>query len=163
MTLLHKYKQFILYGLSLAALLFLLQWFEYRFIVVSYSFEIYIGFIAVLFTSLGIWLAIKLTRPKIKTIVETVIVEKEIYIEPQTMVVNPFVTNEEERLKLGLSNRELEVLNLMSEGLSNQEIADSLFVSLNTIKTHTSKLFEKMEVKRRTQAVEKAKRLNIIR
>ena len=70
--------------------------------------------------------------------------------------------NEAERTKLGLSNREMEVLSLMAKGLSNQEIADQLYLSLNTIKTHSSKLFEKMEVKRRTQAIEKAKRLQLI-
>ena len=70
--------------------------------------------------------------------------------------------NETERTKLGLSNREMEVLSLMAKGLSNQEIADQLYLSLPTIKTHSSKLFEKMEVKRRTQAIEKAKRLQLI-
>ena len=63
---------------------------------------------------------------------------------------------------LGLSKREIEVLQLMAEGNSNQEIAAHLFVSLATIKTHISNLFEKMEVKRRTQAIEKAKRLALI-
>jgi ATP/maltotriose-dependent transcriptional regulator MalT len=65
-------------------------------------------------------------------------------------------------MKLGLSNREIEVLQLMAAGLSNQEIANQLYVSLNTVKTHSAKLFEKMDVKRRTQAIEKAKRLQII-
>ena len=85
-------------------------------------------------------------------------VEKEVY----KMADNGFVTNEEELAKLGLSKRELEVLQLIAEGLSNQEIAARLFVSLNTIKTHSSRIFEKLDVKRRTQAIEKAKRLNLI-
>jgi ATP/maltotriose-dependent transcriptional regulator MalT len=101
---------------------------------------------------LGIWLALKLTKPK------TVVVEKPVYINngPE------FTINQTELDKLGLSKRELEVLQLMAEGLSNQEISERLFVSLNTIKTHSAKVFEKMEVKRRTQAVEMGKRLCII-
>jgi NarL family two-component system response regulator LiaR len=155
-----KYKHILLYGLSLAALLFLLKWLELRLIVISHAFELYIGAIALLFTGLGIWLALKLARPRIKTVV----VEKEVYI-PTAVYVKPpvdFVLNEAEVNKLGISKRELEVLQLIAEGLSNQEIAGRLFVSLHTIKTHSSNLFEKMEVKRRTQAIEKAKRLSII-
>ena len=144
----------LVYSISLALLLFLLKWLELRFIIFDHAFEIYIGAIAIIFTALGIWLALKLTRPKI----ETVIVEKEVYINNN----KDFILNEQVLNKLGLSKRELEVLQLMSEGFSNQEIAARLFVSLNTIKTHSSKLFEKMDVKRRTQAVEKAKRLSLI-
>ena len=147
-------KNLILYGISLAILLFLLRWLELRFIIFDHSFEIYIGAIAIIFTFLGIWLALKLTKPTI----ETVIVEKEVYINS-----NPgFILNEPEFTRLGLSKRELEVLQLMSEGFSNQEIAGRLFLSLNTIKTHAARLFEKMDVKRRTQAIEKAKRLSLI-
>ncbi len=149
-----KNKHNILYGISLALLLFLLKWLELRFIIVDHAFEIYSGAIAIIFTSLGIWLALKLTKPTI----ETVIVEKKIYLDKGIK----FAPNEEERNKLNLSKREMEVLQLMAEGLSNQEIASRLFISLNTIKTHTSKIFEKMEVKRRTQAIEHAKRLQII-
>lgn len=149
-----RHKQTILYGISLAVLLFLLKWLELRFVILSHAFEIYIGAVAMMFTALGIWLALKLTKPKI----QTVLVEKEIYIHYNKC----FILNEKEVQKLGLSKRELEVLTLMSGGLSNQEIADQLFVSLNTIKTHCSRLFEKMEVKSRTQAIEKAKRLSII-
>ena len=118
------------------------------------SFEIYSGLIAVIFMGVGIWVALKLARPK----KETIIVEKEIYIQNNA----DFILNEKEIEKLSISKRELEVLQLMAEGLSNQEIAERLFVSLNTIKTHSSKVLEKLDVKRRTQAVEKAKRLAII-
>lgn len=151
---LSKHKHIILYGVCLALLLFLLKWLELRLIIINHAFEVYIGAIAVIFTALGIWLALKLTKPKVRT----VIVEKEVYIQNG----GEFTLNERELQQLGLSNRELEVLQLMAAGLSNQEIAGRLFVSLNTIKTHSSKLFEKMDVKRRTQAVEKAKRLRII-
>lgn len=149
-----KYKDTILYGVSLAILLLLLKWLELRFIVINHAFEIYIGAIAFIFTSLGIWLALKLSRPK----VETRIIEKEIFVNH----TDNFVLNQSELIKLGLSKRELEVLELIASGLSNQEIAERLFLSLNTIKTHSSRLFEKMEVKSRTQAAEKAKRLNLI-
>lgn len=151
---LSKHKQTILYGISLAGLLFLLKWLELRFIIIDHSFEIYVGLIACLFTALGIWLALKLTRPKI----ETVIVEKEILVYPTVDSGQDEVVCTD----MSLSKREIEVLQLMAEGLSNQEIAARLFVSLNTIKTHTSRVFEKMDVKRRTQAVEKARRLSII-
>jgi two-component system, NarL family, response regulator LiaR len=150
-----KNKLVILYGISLAAILFLLKWLEWRFVIMDHAFEVYIGAIALVFTSLGIWLAIKLTKPKTRT----VIVEKEVYITKPAEGANP---DEKALLKAGISKREWEVLALMSEGLSNQEIADRLFVSLNTIKTHSSNLFEKLDVKRRTQAIEKGKRLGIL-
>lgn len=148
-----KNKQILIYGIVLAILIFLLKWLETRFIMIDNQQELYAGFIAVIFTGLGIWLALKLRKPKI----QTVIVEKEV-IANRT----DFAINQDELRKLNLSKRELEVLQLMAEGLSNQEIAERLFVSLNTIKTHTAQIFEKMEVKRRTQAVDMAKRLSII-
>lgn len=147
-----KNKQNILYGLSLALLLLLMKWLEWRYIIISHTFEIYAGAIALIFTGLGIWLAIKLTTPKIKM----VIVEKQIFSNKE------FVLNEVESNRLRLSTRELEVLQLIADGLSNQQIAEKLFVSLNTIKTHTSNLFLKMEVERRTQATEMGKRLGLI-
>jgi DNA-binding CsgD family transcriptional regulator len=147
-------KSIILYSISLAFLLFLLKWMELRFIVFDHSFEVYIGFIAVIFTALGIWLALKLSKPKIKTVV----VEKEVYINRN----DHFVLNTQLISKLELRKRELEILALLAHGHSNQEIAAKLFVSLSTVKTHLQNLFEKLEVKRRTQAVEKAKRLQLI-
>jgi len=148
-----KYKSTILYGFSLAVLLFLMKWLEFRLIVIDHALEIYIGSIAVVFTALGIWLALKLTKPK----KETIIVEKEIYVNDVE-----FVQDRNQLEKLNLSKREMEVLELIAQGCSNQEIASQLFVSLPTIKTHSSKLFEKLDVNRRTQAVEKAKRLRLI-
>lgn len=117
---------------------------EYRFFVHDLSLEFYLGVVAVIFTSLGIWAGLRLTRKKVIT------------VGPE------FVFNEHEFQRLGISKREHEVLDLMAKGLSNQEIADKLFVSLNTIKTHTSNLFLKLEAKRRTQAIQKAKALNLI-
>lgn len=134
----------ILYGLALAGLVFLLKYLEYRLIVHDLSIEFYVGLVALFFTGLGIWAGLKLTRKQI-------------------VIVGPdFLLNEAELKRLGISKREHEVLELMATGLSNQEIADKLFVSLNTIKTHSSNLFLKLEVSRRTQAIQKAKELRLI-
>jgi DNA-binding CsgD family transcriptional regulator len=149
-----KNRHIIWYGTALAVLLFLLKWLELHFIIADHAFEAYAGTIAVFFTALGIWIALKLAKPK----VQTVVVERQVYVDN----TSDFAVNQYELDRLNLSRRELEVLQLMAEGLSNQEISARLFVSLNTIKTHSSKLFEKMEVKRRTRAVEMAKRLYII-
>ncbi|HRG78903.1 MAG TPA: LuxR C-terminal-related transcriptional regulator [Cyclobacteriaceae bacterium] len=134
----------ILYGLALAVLVFLLKYLEYRLIVHDLSIEFYIGFVALFFTGLGIWAGLKLTRKQI-------------------VIVGPdFFLNEAELNRLGISRREHDVLELMAKGLSNKEIADKLFVSLNTVKTHSSNLFLKLEVSRRTQAVQRAKELRLI-
>src|SRR5690606_31071303 len=100
------------------------------------------------------WLALKLVKPNAKTIA----LEREVSSEGE----KEFLADEQEIARIGLSSRELDVLRLMADGLSNQEIASRLFVSLNTVKTHGSRLFEKMDVRRRTQAVDKAKKLRII-
>src|SRR5436190_20546798 len=109
-----KNKSVILYGLSLAAMLLLLKWLELRFVIMDHAYEVYVGSIALIFTLLGIWLALKLSKPKVKTVV----VEKEIYRRS----ADDFTLNENEMQNLGLSMRELEVLQCMAEGLSNQEI-----------------------------------------
>jgi NarL family two-component system response regulator LiaR len=137
-------RTIVLYGLSLAVLVGVLRLIEYRFFVRDLSLEFYVGAIAVLFTGLGIWAGRRLTRRK-------------------SIVINPdFRFNQTEISRLGISPRELEVLELMAKGLSNQEIANKLFVSLNTVKTHSSSIFLKLDVKRRTQAIHKAKELQFI-
>ena len=146
-------RSVLIYGASLAALLFVMKWLEWRFLIADYAVELYGGALAIIFTSLGIWLAIKLIKPK----TNTVFVEKEVIVK-----TNDFILDEQELTRLGLSRRELEVLQLMADGLSNHQIAERLFVSLNTIKTHSAKVFEKLEVQRRTQAVDKAKKLRLI-
>jgi ATP/maltotriose-dependent transcriptional regulator MalT len=153
-------KNILLYAAAMAAILLLLQWMQFKFLVIDHATEIYITGIAVIFTLLGIWLAKKLTRPKTKLIKETVVIEKEVTVYKSAH--EPFLPDTKTIERLGISQREMEVLGLMAAGATNQEIADQLFVSLNTIKTHTSRLFEKLDVKRRTQAIEKAKRLHII-
>lgn len=157
----YRNKSIILYSISLAALLFFLKWLELRLVIFDHSFELYIGFIALIFTALGIWLALKLSRPTI----ETVVVEKEVYVyrnELQHGQPVPFTLNTALIAQLELSKRELEILGLLAQGHSNQEIASTLFVSVSTVKTHLQNVFEKLEVKRRTQAAEKAKRLQLV-
>lgn len=153
-------KHTLIYGAALASLLFLLKWLELRYMVLTHAQDIFIGSIAVIFTGLGIWLATRLARPKI----ETVVVEKEVIVEvPQPVNQgSSFAINAKALEKFEISSRELEVLQLMAKGLSNQEIADQMFVSLNTVKTHSSNLFLKLDVKRRTQAVDKARQTGII-
>lgn len=137
-------KTIFLYGLALAVLVLIMRMIEYRFLVRDLTLEFYIGLVALFFTALGIWVGLRFTGKKV-------------------VVINPeFRFNEKEQTQRGISKRELEVLGLMAEGLANQEIADQLFVSLNTVKTHSSNLFSKLEVSRRTQAIQKAKELNLI-
>lgn len=161
-------RNIFIYGISLAVLLLLLDLLRWKLMVLDHAMEMYIGAIALMFTALGIWLALKLVTPK----KETVIIEKEIYITtevPQQIDANytnapnaNFTSNSKALEKSGISARELEVLQLMARGLSNQEIAEQMFVSLNTIKTHTSNIFLKLDVKRRTQAVDQARKMGII-
>lgn len=152
MTLLKDFKHIILYGLILAILVFALKWLQWRFLIVDNAIDIYIGLIAVFFTILGVWVATQLVKPK----VHQIIVEKEVFVP-----LDDFTINEDELKKLNLSNREYEVLQLLTKGHSNAEIATTLFLSISTVKTHISNLYTKMDVKSRTQAIEKAKRLKI--
>lgn len=147
-------RHFILYGFILAALVFLLKWLQWKFLLVDNALEIYIGLIAVFFTILGIWVARQLTKPKI----EKVIVEKEVFV-PQA---EDFTINKTELEKFNFTNREYEILQLIAVGHSNADIADQLFLSISTVKTHVSNLYVKMDVKRRGQAIDKAKRLRIV-
>lgn len=149
-----KHKLVILYGCALALLLLVMRWLEIRLLIMSHAQDVYFGAIALIFTALGIWVALKVATPK----KELVVVEKTVYVKH----TDDFVRNEEALASLNLSPRETEVLELLATGMSNAEIAAELFVSLNTVKTHTSKLYEKLEVKRRTQAVEKARQMGII-
>lgn len=151
--LLKQHRLWLLYGVCMSALLFLLQWIQWRFLLTDHSWEIYIGMLALLFTLLGAWISRQLARPKIQTI----IVEKEIPVP----AMEEFRLNETELKKLQLTPREWDVLQLIAQGRSNAEIADRLCLSLSTIKTHASNLFVKMDVKSRAQAIEKAKRLKI--
>jgi len=147
-----------MYGLAGGLLIVILKLVEYRFLVLEHSLEIYGGLIALLFAGVGIWLGIKLTRKK------EVIVERELIVEREVFVTAPteFSLNEARLRELAITKRELEILELISKGLSNREIADKLFVSENTVKTHSSRLFDKLSAKRRTQAVQIGKELGLI-
>lgn len=138
----------------MALLLALLRWLELKYLFYAYAFEIYALLVAVLFLVIGIWASKKFTNPRIKTAIR----EQIVYRDPS----QPFQLNQQMADELSISNRELEVLQLLSAGLSNQEIANRLFVSPNTIKTHLARLFEKLSVGKRAQAIDKAKRLGLI-
>ena len=144
-------KHILIYGLCGGVMIVLLRAIEYRFLVIEHSIEIYGGLIAALFAGLGIWLGLKLTRKKEPIVVKEVPV-------PHA----PFAVNESRLQELGITRRELEILELIARGLSNREIAESLFVSENTVKTHSSRLFDKLSAKRRTQAVQMGKELGLI-
>lgn len=134
-----KYANWI-YGGTLAVIALLLKTVEYRYSVRDLSTESLVMLIAVLFAGLGLWAGWQLSRsPKLPP------------------------TDPSERLRqLGISKREYEILQLVAGGATNQEIADQLFISLNTVKTHLSNLYQKLEVRRRTQAVEKGKQLGLV-
>jgi len=150
MTFFNTFKHIVLYGFTLAVLVFVLKLLQWKFLIVDNAIDIYIGLIAIFFTVLGVWVTKQLIKPK----VETIVVEKE--------VPEKFEINEAALQKLNLSSREYEVLQLLAKGYSNYEISKQLFLSVSTIKTHVSNLFSKMDVKKRTQAADKAKRLKII-
>lgn len=134
-------KTTLIYGITLAAIAFSLQWLQYLHNVRLFATEIYIVLIAILFTALGLWVGNRLTS---KT--ESPLFERNVRaIEA-----------------LRVSKREYQVLELIAAGHSNQEIANKLFVSLNTVKTHVSHLYDKLGVSRRTQAVDKARDLRLI-
>ena len=153
MTISKEVKHIILYGVVLTILVLILKWLQWRYLIADNSIEIYIGLMALFFTALGIWVAMQMTKPKI----EKVIVEREVIVP----LPENFSINEIELKKLNLTNREYQILQLITKGHSNSDIASKLFVSLSTIKTHTYHLYAKMGVKRRAQAIEKAKRLKI--
>ncbi len=151
-------KTVLLYGLLGGVLIAALKLVEYRFLVLEHSIEIYGGIVALLFATLGIWLGLKLTRTK-----ETVVIrEIPIPVEVPVQTSGPFVLNATRLEQLGITPRELEILEAIAAGLSTREIAEKLFVSENTVKTHSSRLFDKLNARRRTQAVQIAKEAGLI-
>ena len=141
-------RTILIYGLMMAALVGLLKFVEYKYFVRDIPLEFYVGLVAVMFTAVGVWAGLKLTRPKIvREIVET---------------NGHFELDKANLEKLGISPREYEVLGLIAAGHSNQEIADKLFVSTSTVKTHVSNVLAKLDARRRTQAIQRAKELRII-
>jgi NarL family two-component system response regulator LiaR len=142
----------LLYGLCGGLLIAGLKYIEYRFLVVEHSLEIYGGLIALVFATVGIWLGLTLTRK------EEVVVVREVPVPAQT----PFVRNDATVTQLGITPREMDILEHIASGKSTREIAAALFVSENTVKTHCSRLFDKLNVGRRTQAIAEGKRLGLI-
>jgi ATP/maltotriose-dependent transcriptional regulator MalT len=153
-TLIHA----LIYGATGGVLIVVLRLIEFRFIVIEHSIEIYGALIAALFAAVGIWLGLKLTRKEEVVLLQEVEVVKEVPVP----MSGPFTVNEEQLRQLGITKRELEILELIAQGLSNREIADKLFVSENTVKTHSSRLFDKLSAKRRTQAVQIGKEIGLI-
>jgi DNA-binding CsgD family transcriptional regulator len=145
-------RHVLLYGLIGGLLIALLKWMEYRFLILEHSLELYGGLVAALFAGLGIWLGLKLTRVR-----ETVVVK-----EVPVASTGPFQVNQQKLEELHMTARELEILQLIAAGLSNREIAERLFVSENTVKTHSSRVFDKLGARRRTQAVQLGKELRLI-
>lgn len=149
-------KHILICGLVGGVLIALLQWTQYRFIVVEHSIEIYGGLVAAIFSAFGIWLGLRLTSRKPRVVIEQVV--------EQVMVPAPatFVRDAARVETLGITAREMEILELVAEGLSNKEIAARLFVSENTVKTHCSRVFGKLGAERRTQAVQFAKEQGLL-
>jgi DNA-binding CsgD family transcriptional regulator len=133
-------------------LIALLEYIEYAHFVRTYPTEIYGGLVALIFTAVGLWFGLRWARP------ERVVVVQEVRVPDE----GTFVLDEEALARLGITRREHEILGLIAAGLSNREIGEKLFVSENTVKTHSSRLFQKLDVSRRTQAVQKAKTLRLI-
>ena len=145
-------RHILIYGVAGGLLIVALKMMEYRFLVVEHSIEIYGGLVAALFSAIGIWLGLKLTRPK-----ETVVIR-----EVTVTSSEPFTLNQQKLDELAITPRELEILELIAKGMSNREIAEKLFVSENTVKTHSSRLFDKLGAKRGTQAAQMGKELGLI-
>jgi DNA-binding CsgD family transcriptional regulator len=146
-------RHVLIYGLIGGALIVVLRWMEYRFLVVEHSVEIYGGLIAATFAVLGIWFGLKLTKTEPKTAVT------EVSSRP---AAEPFVPDEKKREDLSITPRELEILRLIAQGMSNKEIAEKLYISENTVKTHSSRVFDKLGAKRRTQAVQLGKEFGLL-
>jgi two-component system, NarL family, response regulator LiaR len=145
------WKHVLLYGLVGGVLIAGLKAIEYRWLVVQHSIEIYGGLVAVVFAIVGIWLGRRITgRPTVEV--------REVLVPAPV----EFVRDRDRVAALGLTPRELEILELIAQGLSNKEIAERVFVSENTVKTHSSRVFDKLGAKRRTQAVQLGKELRLI-
>ena len=145
-------RRVLTYGIILGLCTALLQFLEYRWLVFDHSFEIYGGLVAALFAGLGIWLGLKLTRKTVEV--------REVMVP--VPVAGPFTRDEAQVAALGLTPRELEILGFMAEGLSNREIAERAFVSENTVKTHASRVLDKLGAARRTQAIQRARELRLV-
>ena len=155
-------RHVLIFGLVGGLLIAILQYTEYRFVVIEHSIELYSALVAILFATFGIWLGLRITRKR-ETIRETVVV-REVLVpaEAPARAVQPFAPNTAHQQTLGITARELEILTLIARGFSNREIATQLFVSENTVKTHCARAFDKLGAARRTQAVQRGKELGLL-
>jgi len=158
-------RHVLIFGLVGGLLIAILQYTQYRFVVIEHSIELYGALVAVLFATFGIWLGLRSTRRR-EIIRETVVV-REVLVPaeaPTPFVPSsiPFAPDTARQQTLGITARELEILTLIARGLSNREIATQLFVSENTVKTHCSRAFDKLGAARRTQAVQRGKELGLL-
>jgi DNA-binding CsgD family transcriptional regulator len=157
-------RHVLIFGLAGGVLVILLKLIEYRFLVLEHSFELYGGLIALTFAVVGIWLGARITGRRRIVVVKEVAapVASPVAIQGAMQGADSFALNERKRAELGITPRELEILGLVAQGLSNREIAGKLFVSENTVKTHCSRAFEKLGAKRRTQAVQLGKEFGLL-
>ncbi len=153
-------RHVLIFGLVGGLLVATLQYTEYRFVVIEHSVELYSGLVAILFASFGIWLGLRITRRR-ETIRETVVV-REVVVPAPAQAPARFAPNTARQQTLGITARELEILNMIAGGFSNREIAAQLFVSENTVKTHCARAFDKLGAARRTQAVVRGKELGLL-
>ena len=158
-------RHVLIFGVVGGLLIAALQYTEYRFVIIEHSVELYAALVAILFASFGIWLGLRITRRR-EIIRETVVV-KEVLVPAEGPAAfapdaAPFAPNTAQQQSLGITARELEILNLVARGLSNREIATELFVSENTVKTHCARTFDKLGAARRTQAVQRGKELGLL-
>jgi DNA-binding NarL/FixJ family response regulator len=144
------FRELALYGVFGGILIAVLRLAEYRFLVLQHSVEIYWSIVAAVFAGLGIWLGGTITKKKPEVVVREVRVD------------GPFVLDENRVRELQLTPRELEILGLIAQGLSNKEIAERVFVSESTVKTHASRMFDKLGARRRTEAVQLGKSWRLI-
>ncbi|MBA2688479.1 MAG: response regulator transcription factor [Gemmatimonadaceae bacterium] len=149
-------KTILLYGILAGALIALLSLIEYRYLVISHSVEIYGALVALVFTAAGLWLGLRLTTAREKIVIREV--EVPVVLDRSSA----FIPNETSLERLAITARELEILQLIALGLSTKEIAEKVFVSENTVKTHSGRIFEKLNARRRTQAVLLAQKAGII-
>ncbi len=141
-------------------LIAILQYTEYRFVIIEHSFELYGALVALVFATFGIWLGLRITRPR--EIVREKIVVKEVLVPAEAVALEAFAPDTARQQTLGITARELEILTLVAQGLSNREIATQLFVSENTVKTHCARAFDKLGAVRRTQAVQRGKEWGLL-
>ena len=150
-------RHVLIFGLVGGLFIATLQYTQYRFVVIEHSVEIYSALVAILFATFGIWLGLRITRRR-----ETIVVREVLVPCSGAEPAAAFTPNTARQQSIGMTARELEILTLIAHGLSNREIADRLFVSENTVKTHCSRAFDKLGARRRTQAVQLGKQLGLL-